>query len=137
MIRTLRTVTNTENIVLAVLDKETEILREVESQDLILPVFAKNMVIKRFFLIGEALYNSNLTVTANTSTDEYTVKVAIGLGNIVRYSDFAEYTNSFTTQYNNTVNSYMNALPVDICITSNKYSIEDTELSITIKSEGI
>lgn len=121
-----------DSLALSIYDPSTELLREVEERDLVVPVFTGKSYIKRFYLIGEYLYKHDVKVTVNIGNTEYNAKVIIGRDQ-VRLSDFSEYTNSQETSYKDAPYKLLNALPVDVLVTSLGLSTEDADIEIEIE----
>ena len=131
----INTIESISELALALYDERDETLREVTSDDLVFPVFANKRIIKRLYLIGEFLYKKNITVSVTSSdTKQYITKLVIGREGL-RYSDFSEYTNTYTTTYDQCSDKFLNALPVDIFIESVGFSTEDVGIDIDIKVE--
>lgn len=131
----INTIESISELALALYDERDETLREVTSDDLVFPVFANKRIIKRLYLIGEFLYKKNITVSVTSSdTKQYITKLVIGREGL-RYSDFSEYTNTYTTTYDQCSAKFLNALPVDIFIESTGFSTEDVSIDINIKVE--
>lgn len=131
----INTIESISELALALYDERDETLREVTSDDLVFPVFANKRIIKRLYLIGEFLYKKNITVSVTSSdTKQYITKLVIGREGL-RYSDFSEYTNTYTTTYDQCSDKFLNALPVDIFIESTGFSTEDVSIDIDIKVE--
>ena len=124
-----------DNLALAYFDEQEEVLKEVTEDDLIFPVFSNKRIIKRLYVIGDLLYNNQITVEVTTDSSQYRAKIAIGRDTL-RYSDFDEYTNIQTTTYAQSPYKLLNALPVDIYIESLGVSTEDVGLDIQISVEG-
>lgn len=132
MTMVIKTDESVSTLILATYDTSSEMLKEVKDEDLYIPVAALRRVIKRYYLIGELIYENNLKISISTTTPGYTCKVAIGLSS-PRYSDFDEYTYTMSTTYKNAKYSYLNALPVDIYIESTDLSYSDVELDIDLE----
>ena len=131
----INTIESISELALALYDERDETLREVTSNDLVFPVFANKRIIKRLYLIGEFLYKKKITVSVTSSdTKQYITKLVIGREGL-RYSDFSEYTNTYTTTYDQCSDKFLNALPVDIFIESVGFSTEDVGIDIDIKVE--
>lgn len=131
----INTIESISELALALYDERDETLREVTSDDLVFPVFANKRIIKRLYLIGEFLYKKKITVSVTSSdTKQYITKLVIGREGL-RYSDFSEYTNTYTTTYDQCSDKFLNALPVDIFIESTGFSTEDVSIDIDIKVE--
>lgn len=131
----INTIESISELALALYDERDETLREVTSDDLVFPVFANKRIIKRLYLIGEFLYKKKITVSVTSSdTQQYITKLVIGREGL-RYSDFSEYTNTYTTTYDQCSDRFLNALPVDILIESTGFSAEDVGIDIDIKVE--
>ena len=131
----INTIESISELALALYDERDETLREVTSDDLVFPVFANKRIIKRLYLIGEFLYKKKITVSVTSSdTKQYITKLVIGREGL-RYSDFSEYTNTYTTTYDQCSDKFLNALPVDIFIESVGFSTEDVGIDIDIKVE--
>ena len=131
----INTIESISELALALYDERDETLREVTSDDLVFPVFANKRIIKRLYLIGEFLYKKNITVSVTSSdTKQYITKLVIGREGL-RYSDFSEHTNTYTTTYDQCSDKFLNALPVDIFIESTGFSTEDVSIDIDIKVE--
>lgn len=128
----LNTLEMIDSLALSIFDPSTELLREVEEKDLVIPVFTGKSFIKRFYLIGEYLYKHDVRVTVSVSSSEYTAKVVIGRDQ-VRLSDFVEYSNSHTTTYKDASYKLVNALPVDVLVTSLGISTVDADINIEIE----
>ena len=131
----INTIESISELALALYDERDETLREVTSDDLVFPVFANKRIIKRLYLIGEFLYKKKITVSVTSSdTQQYITKLVIGREGL-RYSDFSEYTNTYTTTYDQCSDRFLNALPVDILVVSTGFSTEDVGIDIDIKVE--
>lgn len=133
----IKTSESIDNLALAVYDERDEILREITEDDLIFPVFFNRRIIKRLYLIGEMIYDKNLTVTINIpseSTNLYTAKIRVGLDK-PRYSDFDEFSSTHTVSYSSSNYKFLNALPVDVMIESKDITYADVSVDITITAE--
>lgn len=131
----INTIESISELALALYDERDETLREVTSNDLVFPVFANKRIIKRLYLIGEFLYKKKITVSVTSSdTKQYITKLIMGREGL-RYSDFSEYTSTYTTTYDQCSDKFLNALPVDIFIESVGFSTEDVSIDIDIKVE--
>lgn len=124
-------------LALAIYDDRDEILREVQEDDLVFPVYTGRRLIKRLYLIGELLYDNpvEVKVMVNDQT-QYNVKVVIGKDS-PRFSDFTEYTDTHSTSYKSSSSKFMNALPVDIYVESLGISSIDVEVSIEISAGAL
>lgn len=124
-------------LALAIYDDRDEILREVQEDDLVFPVYTGRRLIKRLYLIGELLYDNpvEVKVMVNDPT-QYNVKVVIGKDS-PRFSDFTEYTDTHSTSYKSSSSKFMNALPVDIYVESLGISSIDVEVSIEISAGAL
>lgn len=128
---------NTSEIVntlaLAEFNTDLESLVEVTNDSFIIAVSAKKFTIKRYYIIGEMLYNNTISLTVETNNNEYTTKILVGNKEYPRRSDFI--TNISSVTYDNTQFKYLNALPVDILIESNTLSQRDCVISLNIGVE--
>lgn len=122
------------NLALTELDTETESLVEVTEDSFVIAVSSKRFTIKRYYLIGEMLYNKNITVKVITGSEDYTAKVLVGYKEYPRYSDFIESTFS-NISYTTSSYKYLNALPVDVLVESNRISQTDCTLEIEIGAD--
>ena len=124
-------------LALAIYDDRDEILREVQEDDLVFPVYTGRRLIKRLYLIGELLYDNpvEVKVMVNDPT-QYNVKVVIGKDS-PRFSDFTEYTDTHSTSYKSSSSKFMNAWPVDIYVDSLGISSIDVEVSIEISAGAL
>ena len=123
------------NLALAELDAETESLKEVTEDSFVVAVSSQRFTIKRYYLIGEMLYNKNLTVAVTTGSEDYTAKVLVGYKEYPRYSDFYD-TMATGISYDTSNYKYLNALPVDILVESRVISQTDCTIEIEIGEEG-
>lgn len=137
MTTVLATTENVKELALAYLDKETESLVEVSEEDFFITVTAKQSSIKRFYLIGELLYDHKITVKAESLDPlQYILKVKIG-NEFPRLSDFVEYTNTDSTVYQGAAFKYLNALPLDIYAESLVFSNLDVTINLEVEVEAL
>lgn len=122
-----------DNLALTEFDTESESLVEITNESLIIAVPAKRFTIKRFYLIGEMLYNNTISVQVSTGSISYAAKLLLGSKEFPRYSDFIESEVSST--YDTSNFKFLNALPVDILIESKHMSQTDCTIDITIGVE--
>lgn len=122
-----------DNLALTEFDTESESLVEITNESLIIAVPAKRFTIKRFYLIGEMLYNNMISVQVSTGSVSYIAKLLLGSKEFPRYSDFIESEVSST--YDTSNFKFLNALPVDILIESKHMSQTDCTIDITIGVE--
>ncbi len=122
-----------DNLALTEFDTESESLVEITNESLIIAVPAKRFTIKRFYLIGEMLYNNTISVQVSTGSVSYIAKLLLGSKEFPRYSDFIESEVSST--YDTSNFKFLNALPVDILIESKHMSQTDCTIDITIGVE--
>lgn len=122
-----------DNLALTEFDTESESLVEITNESLIIAVPAKRFTIKRFYLIGEMLYNNMISVQVSTGSVNYIAKLLLGSKEFPRYSDFIESEVSST--YDTSNFKFLNALPVDILIESKHMSQTDCTIDITIGVE--
>ena len=119
-----------DNLALTEFDTESESLVEITNESLIIAVPAKRFTIKRFYLIGEMLYNNRISVQVSTGSVSYIAKLLLGSKEFPRYSDFIESEVSST--YDTSNFKFLNALPVDVLIESKHLSQTDCTIDITI-----
>ena len=112
-----------DNLALTEFDTESESLVEITNESLIIAVPAKRFTIKRFYLIGEMLYNNTISVQVSTGSVSYIAKLLLGSKEFPRYSDFIESEVSST--YDTSNFKFLNALPVDVLIESKHLSQTD------------
>ncbi len=122
-----------DNLALTEFDTESESLVEITNESLIIAVPAKRFTIKRFYLIGEMLYNNMISVQVSTGSVSYIAKLLLGSKEFPRYSDFIESEVSST--YDTSNFKFLNALPVDVLIESKHLSQTDCTIDITIGVE--
>ena len=122
-----------DNLALTEFDTESESLVEITNESLIIAVPAKRFTIKRFYLIGEMLYNNTISVQVSTGSVSYIAKLLLGYKEFPRYSDFIESEVSST--YDTSNFKFLNALPVDVLIESKHLSQTDCTIDITIGVE--
>lgn len=122
-----------DNLALTEFDTESESLVEITNESLIIAVPAKRFTIKRFYLIGEMLYNNTISVQVSTGSVSYIAKLLLGSKEFPRYSDFIESEVSST--YDTSNFKFLNALPVDVLIESKHLSQTDCTIDITIGVE--
>ena len=122
-----------DNLALTEFDTESESLVEITNESLIIAVPAKRFTIKRFYLIGEMLYNNMISVQVSTGSVSYIAKLLLGSKEFPRYSDFIESEVSST--YDTSNFKFLNALPVDVLIESKHMSQTDCTIDITIGVE--
>lgn len=122
-----------DNLALTEFDTESESLVEITNESLIIAVPAKRFTIKRFYLIGEMLYNNMISVQVSTGSVNYIAKLLLGSKEFPRYSDFIESEVSST--YDTSNFKFLNALPVDVLIESKHLSQTDCTIDITIGVE--
>ena len=122
-----------DNLALTEFDTESESLVEITNESLIIAVPAKRFTIKRFYLIGEMLYNNTISVQVFTGSVNYIAKLLLGSKEFPRYSDFIESEVSST--YDTSNFKFLNALPVDVLIESKHLSQTDCTIDITIGVE--
>ncbi len=122
-----------DNLALTEFDTESESLVEITNESLIIAVPAKRFTIKRFYLIGEMLYNNRISVQVSTGSVSYIAKLLLGSKEFPRYSDFIESEVSST--YDTSTFKFLNALPVDVLIESKHLSQTDCTIDITIGVE--
>ena len=122
-----------DNLALTEFDTESESLVEITNESLIIAVPAKRFTIKRFYLIGEMLYNNTISVQVSTGSVNYIAKLLLGSKEFPRYSDFIEAEVSST--YDTSNFKFLNALPVDVLIESKHLSQTDCTIDITIGVE--
>ena len=122
-----------DNLALTEFDTESESLVEITNESLIIAVPAKRFTIKRFYLIGEMLYNNMISVQVSTGSVNYIAKLLLGSKEFPRYSDFIESEVSST--YDTSNFKFLNALPVDVLIESKHMSQTDCTIDITIGVE--
>ena len=99
-----------DNLALTEFDTESESLVEITNESLIIAVPAKRFTIKRFYLIGEMLYNNRISVQVSTGSVSYIAKLLLGSKEFPRYSDFIESEVSST--YDTSNFKFLNALPI-------------------------
>ena len=119
-----------DTLALAEFDVDTESLKEVSSDSFVLAVSSKKFTIKRYYLIGELLYNNNITVKVSTGSPNYTASVLIGYTEFPRYSDFTKDLEEVS--YDTSNYKFLNALPVDVLLESNTLAIRDCHIEIEI-----
>ena len=119
-----------DNLALTEFDTESESLVEITNESLIIAVPAKRFTIKRFYLIGEMLYNNTISVQVSTGSVSYIARLLLGSKEFPRYSDFIESEVSST--YDTSNFKFLNALPVDVLIESKHLSQTDCTIDITI-----
>ena len=122
-----------DNLALTEFDTESESLVEITNESLIIAVPAKRFTIKRFYLIGEMLYNNTISVQVSTGSVNYIAKLLLGSKEFPRYSDFIESEGSST--YDTSNFKFLNALPVDVLIESKHLSQTDCTIDVTIGVE--
>lgn len=122
-----------DNLALTEFDTESESLVEITNESLIIAVPAKRFTIKRFYLIGEMLYNNTISVQVSTGSVSYIAKLLLGSKEFPRYSDFIESEVSST--YDTSNFKFLNALPVDVLIESKHLSQTDCTIDVTIGVE--
>ena len=122
-----------DNLALTEFDTESESLVEITNESLIIAVPAKRFTIKRFYLIGEMLYNNTISVQVSTGSVSYIAKLLLGSKEFPRYSDFIESEVSST--YDTSNFKFLNALPIDVLIESKHLSQTDCTIDITIGVE--
>ena len=122
-----------DNLALTEFDTESESLVEITNESLIIAVPAKRFTIKRFYLIGEMLYNNRISVQVSTGSVSYIAKLLLGSKEFPRYSDFIESEVSST--YDTSNFKFVNVLPVDVLIESKHLSQTDCTIDITIGVE--
>lgn len=122
-----------DNLALTEFDTESESLVEITNESLIIAVPAKRFTIKRFYLIGEMLYNNTISVQVSTGSISYAAKLLLGSKEFPRYSDFIESEVSST--YDTSNFKFLNALPIDVLIESKHMSQTDCTIDITIGVE--
>lgn len=122
-----------DNLALTEFDTESESLVEITNESLIIAVPAKRFTIKRFYLIGEMLYNNTISVQVSTGSVSYIAKLLLGSKEFPRYSDFIESEVSST--YDTSNFKFLNALPIDVLIESKHMSQTDCTIDITIGVE--
>ena len=130
----LDTQESNSDLMLAIFDEKEERLIEVTANDLTLAVPAGKKRIKRFYLIGDMIYNKRVRVSISLYTDEYSVGVLIGKEN-ASFHDF--YSTSTSAIFDERDSRYLNALPVDIMIESKAFSYKNVPISITISAEDL
>ena len=119
-----------DTLALAEFDVDTESLKEVSSDSFVLAVSSKKFTIKRYYLIGELLYNNNITVKVSTGSPNYTASVLIGYTEFPRYSDFTKDLEEVS--YDTSNYKFLIALPVDVLLESNTLAIRDCHIEIEI-----
>lgn len=122
------------NLALTELDAETESLREVTEDSFVIAVSSKRFTIKRYYLIGEMLYKKYITVRVTTGSFDYTARILVGSKEYPRYSDFNREIHKGVS-YDTSNFKYLNALPVDVLVESNRISQTDCTLEIEIGAE--
>ena len=128
----LKTKENISTIALAYLDEIDGSLKEISENNLYIAVPSFKRIIKRFYLIGDFLYNYNIVIEAYTDQVNYEVKVALG-GTKKSLSVFDNSSNTLQLQYHDCDFRYLNAVPIDFEITNNSIADLNNILDINIQ----
>ncbi len=120
---------NITDIALAYYDEKEELLKEINSENLYFTVYPFSVTHKRLYLIGDLIYtNNNITVTG-TSSDDYTIKLLV-IDKFNSLDDFSDSSNSVSCRLSS---NYLNTIPIDILIESQKNTINTVNLELAIE----
>lgn len=123
----INTFENISDIALAFFDEREEVLKEITEENLYFAVPSFSTQHKRLYLIGDMIYNNTVNVVANIE-EGYEVKLIVK-DSFDSLDDFNDATNTVSCTFSH---SYLNSIPVDILIISNKAVLNTINLSITI-----
>lgn len=132
----MKTILNTSEsistIAISYLDEEDEVLKEISNGGLYFSLSPFSKQLKRLFVIGDLLYNNKITIKAIIESDkDYEVKVKLNsVGN-----DFTSNTDTIVML--NTTSAFVNALPLDVLITSKSIIEKSVNLNFTITVEEV
>ena len=124
----IKTNENISELALAFFDETDEMLKEITEDNLYFSLSPYSSQHKRLYLIGDLIYKDVVKITAEVSSGDYEVYVAI-LDRFNGRSDFSEASN---TVYCTLTNTHLNSIPVDFLIVSTGISTETIQLSINI-----
>ena len=120
------------DIALAYFDEEEEVLKEITEDNLEFYIFPYGSEYKRLYLIGDLIYTNIIKITATVTDELYEVKLKL-IDNFNSNSDFNDATNVI---HCTVTNNYLNAIPIDILVTSTGISYEKINLNIELNTEG-
>lgn len=126
-----KTSANVFSIALAYYDEVEEVLKEIDETNLYFSLHPYKTEYKRLYLIGDMIYSEIIKVSI-TAPSGYDVKVK-KLDTFDSLSNFDDATNEV---YCTVSNSYLNAIPLDILITSLGITYDTQMLEINIKAGG-
>lgn len=109
-----------DNLALTEFDTESGVFGRNNQWISYYTVPAKRFTIKRFYLIGEMLYNNTISVQVSTGSVNYIAKLLLGSKEFPRYSDFIESEVSST--YDTSNFKFLNACR---CFNRVKTSVSD------------
>ena len=131
----IKTNENISTLAIAYYDEVEEVLKEIDSS-LYFALSPLSLSYKRLYLIGDLLYQGNVTITAtlpNQFQENYTIKLRLGeIYNNV--DDFTNSTNTVTGNYKTVNFKYSNAVPLDVLIYSLNITEEHTEILFKLES---
>lgn len=131
----IKTNENISTLAIAYYDEVEEVLKEIDSS-LYFALSPLSLSYKRLYLIGDLLYQGNVTITAtlpNQFQENYTIKLRLGeIYNNV--DDFTNSTNTVTGNYKTVNFKYSNAVPLDVLIYSLNVTEEHTEILFKLES---
>lgn len=117
----LNTKESISTIALAYYDEVTKELKKVTSDNLFFAISSYSITMKRLYLIGDLIYNYDISVNAsfvNFDTTSYTTKICMGK-ELLNIENFNESSHTITGNYETLPFTYLNAIPLDIYIKSN------------------
>lgn len=130
----LKTKENISTIALAYLDETDGFLKEVTEKNMYVAIPSFKKGLKRFYLIGDYLYNYSLSVSALVTNPELVVKVLLGR-KINTLEIFTPATHIDKVIYQEAEFKYLNAVPLDILIESQSILELTESLIIEIGTE--
>lgn len=129
---TIRTKENISTLAITYFDEIGESLKEISDGGVYFAMSPFETQHKRLYIIGDFIYNHRITVKAEVdSLDDYSVKLSLGLST----PDFESNVGSITMETSSS--SFINALPLDISITSNRITEKNTSVKFTISAESL
>ena len=137
MKKILKTNENISTLAITYLDEVDETLKEISNGGLYFATSPFEAIHKRLYVIGDMLYDSVITISAEVAQyfrDDYTVQLKLGANDFV---SFEESTNTSTKTLNIVTSTFVNAMPLDVLVTSKNITEKSTKIIFTISAEKI
>ena len=131
----LKTNENIVDIAIAYFDESDEMLKEITQDNLYFALSALSFQYKRLYLIGDLMYTSSIKITAiivDDPDEEYTIKLNLNK-DFNNVADFNDSTNSVSGTFDNQASRYLNAMPLDILISSNNITEVSKAVEFTLE----